>query len=346
VLPPHLVEKWKAEGRYEQELAELDDFFKRTGYPKAPRYYIIKWLTDYVREFGVDGFRVDTAKHVEESVWSELYKEVVIAFNDWKRSHPEEVLDDNEFYMVGEVYNYGISGGRSYDFGDRKVDYFDKGFHSLINFEFKYDAQKDYESIFKKYDKLLHTSLVGKGTLNYLSSHDDGQPFDATRQRAIEAGTKLLLTPGAAQIYYGDESGRLLQYEGASGDAVLRSFMNWEQISNNASIGDQRAQSILNHWRKLGTFKRDHVAVGAGRHEQISEMPYVFSRIYKNGVLEDRVVIALDGLQGEKIISVGEVFPDGTQLKDYYSGQTGEVRNGEVAIKSGYNIVLLSPIGT
>ncbi|MEQ9378432.1 MAG: alpha-amylase family glycosyl hydrolase [Imperialibacter sp.] len=345
-LPGHLVEKWKAEGRYEQELAELNEFFERTGYPRAPRYYIIKWLTDYVREFGVDGFRVDTAKHVEESVWSELYKEVLIAFNDWKRSHPNEVLDDNEFYMVGEVYNYGVSGGRWYDFGDRKVDYFDQGFHSLINFEFKYDAQKDYESIFKKYDTLLHTSLIGNGTLNYLSSHDDGQPFDATRERAIEAGTKLLLTPGAAQIYYGDESGRLLQYEGASGDAVLRSFMNWEQISDNASIGDQSVQSILDHWRKLGTFKRDHMAVGVGRHEQISEMPYVFSRIYKDGVLEDRVVIALDAQQGEKLIPVGGVFPDGTQLKDYYSGQTGEVKNGEVAIKSDYNIVLLGPIGT
>ncbi|MEQ8530600.1 MAG: alpha-amylase, partial [Imperialibacter sp.] len=139
---------------------------------------------------------------------------------------------------------------------------------------------------------------------------------------------------------------RLLKYDGASGDAVLRSFMNCEQISDNASIGDQSVQSFLDHWRKLGTFKRDHVAVGVGRHELLSEMPYVFSRIYKDGVLEDRVVIALDAQQGEKLIPVGGVFPDGTQLKDYYSGQTGEVKNGEVAIKSDYNIVLLDPIGT
>ena len=40
-LPPYLIEKWKKEGRYDQEIKELDDFFARTGYPRAPRFYII-----------------------------------------------------------------------------------------------------------------------------------------------------------------------------------------------------------------------------------------------------------------------------------------------------------------
>ena len=47
-LPPFLVEKWKKEGRYEQEIAELDAFFTKTGYPRAPKYYIMKWLSDYI----------------------------------------------------------------------------------------------------------------------------------------------------------------------------------------------------------------------------------------------------------------------------------------------------------
>lgn len=56
-LPPELVKKWKAEGRYEQEVAELDAFFKATGYPRAPRFYIMKWLSDYITDFGIDGYR-------------------------------------------------------------------------------------------------------------------------------------------------------------------------------------------------------------------------------------------------------------------------------------------------
>ena len=64
-LPPALLEKWEREGRQGQEVAELDAFFARTGHPRAPRYYLIKWLTDWVRELGFDGYRVDTAKHFE-----------------------------------------------------------------------------------------------------------------------------------------------------------------------------------------------------------------------------------------------------------------------------------------
>ena len=79
-LPPQLVEKWKAEGRYEQEVKELDEFFARTGHPRAPRFYIMKWLTDYITEFGIDGYRVDTVKHTEEFVWQEFKQECDAAF--------------------------------------------------------------------------------------------------------------------------------------------------------------------------------------------------------------------------------------------------------------------------
>jgi alpha-amylase len=47
-LPPRLVKKWKSEGRYVEEIKELDAFFIRTGHPRAPRFYIMKWLTDYI----------------------------------------------------------------------------------------------------------------------------------------------------------------------------------------------------------------------------------------------------------------------------------------------------------
>jgi alpha-amylase len=46
-----------------QEMKELDAFFKRTGYPKTPRYYIIKWLTDYIADYGIDGPRGYSKTH-------------------------------------------------------------------------------------------------------------------------------------------------------------------------------------------------------------------------------------------------------------------------------------------
>jgi alpha-amylase len=337
-LPPQLVEKWKAEGRYEQEVAELDAFFERTGYPRAPRFYIIKWLTDYITEFGVDGYRADTVKHTEAYVWQEFKTECDYAFAEFKKNHPDKVLDDNDFYIVGEVYNYNVSSGQLFDFGDKKVNYFKPpSFHSLINFGFKYNS-KDlaYEDLFTYYFGVLQGDLKGFGTLNYLSSHDDGNPFDANRVKPFETANKLLLSPGTSQVYYGDESARRLVVNGTEGDAKLRSFMNWDSIAKRP-----RTKEVLTHWQKLGQFRANHPAVGAGVHQMITQEPYVFYRSFSKGNYQDLVVVGLNLEKGQKSIKVSRVFEDGTLLHDAYSNQKITVHNGEVILDSPYDIVLL-----
>tara|TARA_R110000765_G_scaffold8166_3_gene26645 strand:- start:75 stop:1775 length:1701 start_codon:yes stop_codon:yes gene_type:complete len=335
-LPDALLAKWKEEGRLSNELDELQVFFERTKYPRAPRFYIIKWLTDYVNDLGIDGFRVDTAKHTDEKTWKELYSEASYAFNTWKRKHPEEVLDDNPFFMVGEVYGYKISSGREYDFGDKKVDYFDNGFHSLINFELKDDANQDYETIFSKYNDLLFTELEGKSVVNYLTSHDDIDSFDKERKNPYHAANVLLLTPGASQIYYGDESARNLTIEGAQGDATLRSFMNWGELD---SI--PLNQKILGYWQKLGQFRNEHPAIGAGKHQRLSKSPYVFGRTYLNGEFKDKVVVGLNLPKGKKHLWVKGFFGDGTKLHDAFSETEVTVENGKVFLENDLDIALL-----
>jgi len=316
----------------------LDAFFARTGYPRAPKFYIIKWLTDYIRELGVDGYRADTVKHTDELVWQEFKTECDVAFAEWKAQNPKLVLDKNDFYTVAEVYNYGISGGRYYDFGDKKVDYFDKAFQSSINFEFKWNAAqtKSYEELFARYSAILNNELKGFGVLNYLTSHDDGQPFDKERKKTFEAGTKLLLSPGASQVYYGDESARNLIIEGTVGDATLRSFMNWEDIANN-----EETKQLMVHYQKLGKFRVNHPAVGAGVHKMISETPYVFERTFSKGNYSDSVVVALDLKEIKKEITVGSVFKENEVVYDAYSESEIIVKNGMVVFNSPYPIVLL-----
>lgn len=341
-LPPFLLEKWRQEGRLEQEILELDAFFTRTGYPRAPRFYIIKWLTDYIRQFGIDGYRCDTAKHLGENVWDEFRQESELAFREWKRGHPQQRLDNTPFYMVGEVYNYHISSGKWYDFGDKKVDYFAHGFDALLNFDLKKQAQnRSYESIFSQYDYLLHTELVGKSVLNYMSSHDDSAPFDPARTRALEAGTALLLCPGAAQIYYGDETARPLQIPDTKGDATLRSFMNWDALAQNTVQHGVPTQALLAHWQKLGQFRRAHPAVGMGRHKMLTATPYSFKRVYQSDGYTDSVVVGLGQPLGKKSLDVRGVFTDGTVLQDYYSGQKVTVQRGQVSFDSSWDIVLL-----
>ena len=222
------------------------------------------------------------------------------------------------------------------------MDYFSNGFSSLINFELKSDAQNpSYEAIFSKYSGLLQNQLRNKSVLNYLTSHDDGSPFDKERKSPIDAGTKLLLCPGGAQVYYGDETNRTLIVPGTQGDATLRSFMNWDELATNAERNGFRTRDVLAHWQKLGQFRRAHVAVGAGYHKMLSEKPYLFKRTYVSDLFSDTVVAGLDWPKGRKEIALQGTFPDGTVLTDYYSGQQLTVEKGKVILDSPFGIVLL-----
>jgi len=335
-LPPFLVEKWKKEGRYDKEVAELDAFFKQTGYPRAPKYYIMKWLSDYIRNYGIDGYRVDTAKHTKEDVWADFLKVCDLAFAEFKTKNPKKVLDTNPFFMVGEVYGYNIGAKKLYDFGDKKVNYFENGFTGLINFAFPYEAKMGYEELFSKYSSILNGDLKGNTVMNYISSHDDSNPFDKKREKSMESATKLLLAPGISQTYYGDESARSLDISGTQGDATLRSFMNWEDIKSNPKTAE-----VELHWRKLSNFRKKHLAVGAGVHAQISSTPYVFSRTFDKEELNDAVVIGLDLPLGPKKISVGTIFKNGTKVKDAYSGKNSIVKDGKVKFDTNNTLILI-----
>ena len=338
-LPPFLVEKWKKEERYDEEISELDAFFKKTGYPRAPKYYIMKWLSDYIADYGIDGYRVDTAKHTKEDVWNDFRKVCDMAFADFKTKNPQKILDANPFFMVGEVYGYNISSKRIYDFGDKKVNYFENGFSGLINFAFPYEAKIGYEELFSKYSTILNSDLKGNTVMNYISSHDDSNPFDKKREKTMESATKLLLAPGISQTYYGDESARILDIEDTKGDATLRSFMNWKDINTNSKTAE-----VELHWQKIGNFRKNHLAIGAGFHAQISSSPYVFSRTFVKEKMTDAVVVGLDLNNGQKEISVGAIFKNGTKVRDAYSGKTSVVKRGKIKFDTNNTILLIEKL--
>lgn len=354
-LPPQLAQKWKQEGRYEREVKELNAYFSRTGFPRAPRYYLMKWHTDWIRKYGIDGFRVDTVKHVEASVWKELKQEAHIAFEEWKKANPKKKLSDDPFFMTAEAYNYPISDGLQFRMdGGSRVNYYANGFDSMINFSFRSDAHLEYETLFSRYANYLQNDLKGYSVLNYISSHDDGSPFDPARQRPFESATKLMLTPGSVQIYYGDEIARLLNIAEAQGDAKLRSMMDWSVLQKDRPLALQTKQlpytykdsptyrDLLTHWQKLGQFRAAHVSVGMGVHQQLSASPYIFKRSYQKDGVRDQVVVALDlPLAKTHTITVAPVFQDGERVKDYYSGQSVIVQAGKVELSGKHAIILL-----
>ena len=112
--------------------------------------------------------------------------------------------------------------------------------------------------------------------------------------------------------------------------------MNWNELDSLP-----KTKEILAHWQKLGTFRNDHPAIGAGIHKRITKSPYVFSRYFAKDEFVDKVVIALDAPKGKKEISVKGIFGDGTKLYDRYSETDVVVENNKVILNNENDVVLL-----
>lgn len=244
------------------------------------RGYLITWLTQWVRDFGIDGFRVDTAKHVEPEAWAALKKSAQQALEAYRALHPDQPLPAKDFWMVAEVFPHSVTRSR----------WFDTGFDAVINFDFQQEALAgarclpNLEPVYASYSRTLHGDKPFN-VMSYLSSHDTklfSTIADGNNILEKRAAAALLLTPGTAQIFYGDESGRLRGPSGSDPTQGTRSDMNWAEVANGT------AEPILSFWRKLGQFRHRHPAIGAGLHRQISESPYVFSRT----LADDRVIVA------------------------------------------------------
>ncbi|SIQ56184.1 alpha-amylase [Aeromonas sp. RU39B] len=245
--------------------------------------YLVQWHSDWVRRFGIDGFRADTVKHLEPALWAKLKQAGTAALKEWKAAHPDKKLDDLPFYMVGEVWDHGVS----------KDFWYQNGFDSLINFDYQREgaltqaqcmsqAEQTYASYAEHINRDAHFNV-----LSYISSHDTklffGDYQDLALQRRV--ANSFLLLPGGVQVYYGDESGRGLVKDGGVFDQGVRGDMNWSELAQ----GDNAA--LLAHWQKLGQFRAHHPAIAAGTHQKLSDAPYAFVR--EKG--SDKVVVVFAG---------------------------------------------------
>ncbi|MBN6045592.1 alpha-amylase [Citrobacter sp. ku-bf4] len=217
----------------------------------TPRDYLTHWLSQWVRDYGVDGFRVDTAKHVELPAWQQLKTQASAALIEWKKANPDKALDDKPFWMTGEAWGHGVM----------QSDYYRHGFDAMINFDYQEQAAKavDCLSGMDLTWQQMAEKLQEFNVLSYLSSHDTR----LFREGGDNAAELLLLAPGAVQIFYGDESARPVGPTGSDPLQGTRSEMNWQDISG--KLADN-----VTHWQRLGQFRARHSAIGAGKQTTLS----------------------------------------------------------------------------
>lgn len=306
-IPDFMKRKWQMEGKDNDAWVNPSARSLRIDREWSPSQYLIAWIASWVEEFGIDGFRCDIVENVHLNRWKELSDACNVALEKWRSRHSDDPAADwdDKFYMTGDFDMAGI---------DYKPEYAGAGFSSMVNF------------YFPKHGDLDGIVYVWQAYADSVAAYSDWHPFnylnnsyhrDADIGNMIDCATTLLLSPGVAQIFYGDESGRKLsdaRYN-VDGDQAFRSDMNWREVDS----------VCLNHFRKLGNIRRKNPAIGKG--SQITLDTHTCIRAL-NG---DTILISLNP-NSSKGIFVGDVFVDGTKVIDLYSGIESVVRNGRILL--------------
>lgn len=231
-----------------------------------------KWI-----DLGVDGFRLDGAKHVYHNASSDenptFWNSFYTTLNSYyRKSHSDDL------YMVGEVYDDYQAAAPYY-----------KGLPTLFEFAFWYRLQwaiqnstgcyfaKDiisYQDLYKSYRSDYHEATK-------LSNHDEdrtGSTLNASADLMKMAGAVLLTSGGEPYIYYGEELGFLGKKEG--GDEYVRTPMKWGDNYTTSFIkqsytgqdkvksveeqaGDEN--SILSVYRTFGQLRNTYPALAEGK---------------------------------------------------------------------------------
>ena len=324
-IPQLLKTKWTKEGTYNQKVSKYGNSNTVTG-------YLSTWLAEWVKNYGVDGFRCDTAKHVEKSSWNKLKTACVSALKTWRQNNPNKPGANwkEDFWMTGEAWEHGVGYDAYYSEG---------GFDSMINFSTCGAGElgsSKIADVYQGYADSINTK-EGFNALSFISSHDETLAR-GDEKTMIYNGSAFLLLPGGVQIYYGDESNRPL-YSGVAFDGYggsghsLRSDMNWDSLDEN----------VLEHWQKVGTFRKNHVSVGAGANSKLSATNGVaFGRTYNKNGVKDKVAGVIGCSSNKSVtVDVSSLWSDGQFLVNAYDQSSAQVSGGKVTFNSGANGTIL-----
>ena len=324
-IPPILKTKWTQEGTYDQKLAKYGEKNTVTG-------YLSTWLSEWVREYGVDGFRCDTAKHVDKASWNQLKQACVSALREWRSNNKGKAGADwkEDFWMTGEHWDHGVGYDTYYSEG---------GFDSMINFAVTGGgalASGSVANTYQGYADQINTK-EGFNVLSFMSSHDETLTRGDENTMLYNAAAFLLL-PGGVQIFYGDETNRPLYpgvaFDGYGGSGhALRSDMNWNNMD----------KTLLAQWQKVGQFRNKHVSIGAGANVKLSATSGVaFGRTYdKNGVTDQAAAVIGCNKNSSVTVDVSTLWEDGSYVINTYDNSSSVVTDGKVTFNSGVNGTIL-----
>lgn len=322
-----LRDKSVSEGDIKSWQSGLPDFATENADVRAK---LVEWQTAWMKDYGVDYFRVDTVKHVDSTTWAAL------------KNSTTEV--NPSFKMIGEYFGAGYaSNGSSLGTGQMDAD---------LDFDFNDQATSFVSGNISSVEKFLsarnsalnNTYMTGQ----FLSSHDEdgfkaalmnGKKYteDEATSAALVAATLQLTAKGIPVIYYGEEVG-------------LSGLNNYPYQTNRYDMDFSLATEdnvTYQHYKNLLSIRNAYTDVFARGSRTVvassDEEDYdVVSRSYGGTTL----YVGMNIKDAAKEVKVPVSLAAGTEVKDLYSGATYTVGSDKTvtvtipAAKDGGTVIL------
>lgn len=322
-----LRDKSISEGDIKSWQDGLPDFATENADVRAK---LVEWQTSWMKDYGVDYFRVDTVKHVDSTTWAAL------------KNSTTEV--NPSFKMIGEYYGAGYaSNGSTLGTGQMDAD---------LDFDFNDQATSfvsgnisSVESFLSSRNTALNNAYM---TGQFLSSHDEngfkaslmnGKQYteDKATAAALVAATLQLTAKGIPVIYYGEEVG-------------LSGLNNYPYNTNRYDMDFSKATKdnvTYQHYKNLLSIRNAYTDVFARGSRKVvassNEEGYdVVSRSYGGTTL----YVGMNIKDTAKEVKVPVSLAAGTEVKDLYSGATYTVGSDKTvavtipAAKDGGTVIL------
>lgn len=322
-----LRDKSVSEGDIKSWQSGLPDFATENADVRAK---LVEWQTSWMKNYGVDYFRVDTVKHVDSTTWAAL------------KNSTTEV--NPSFKMIGEYYGAGYaSNGSTLGSGQMDAD---------LDFDFNDQATSFVSGNISSVEKFLsaRNSALNNAymTGQFLSSHDEdgfkaslmnGKKYteDEATSAALVAATLQLTAKGIPVIYYGEEVG-------------LSGLNNYPYQTNRYDMDFSKATKdnvTYQHYKNLLSIRNAYTDVFARGSRKVvassdEECYDVVSRSYGGTTL----YVGMNIKDTAKEVKVPVSLAAGTEVKDLYSGATYTVGSDKTvavtipAAKDGGTVIL------
>ena len=322
-----LRDKSVSEGDIKSWQSGLPDFATENADVRAK---LVEWQTSWMRNYGVDYFRVDTVKHVDSTTWAAL------------KNSTTEV--NPSFKMIGEYYGAGYaSNGSTLGSGQMDAD---------LDFDFNDQATSFVSGNISSVEKFLsaRNSALNNAymTGQFLSSHDEdgfkaslmnGKQYteDEATSAALVAATLQLTAKGIPVIYYGEEVG-------------LSGLNNYPYQTNRYDMDFSKATKdnvTYQHYKNLLSIRNAYTDVFARGSRTVvassdEECYDVVSRSYGGTTL----YVGMNIKDAAKEVKVPVNANAGDTVKNLYDGKTYTVSSDKTvtvsipAAKDGGTIIL------